>query len=309
MIAHSRPMFRSFVIQLAVAFGVFYELGCGLASLPPAAAVGLAVLPLIALMVAPAFLMGSGERAHDGKYLLRRFIVVQLVAVGLAAVAFGSLAWLQVPASFLLLAGVAYLKRVDLSSKGSGLPVMRMDVALPLCLVAMMVLCCLAVLHGPDWDAAEFGFLLTAVLILVSLLPALLAADEPNGGAKPVPEGSARSGTAQPCGRRAGKVPRSLWNQWRNARLGSPLRFVPGLIGIAAGYSIYVFVLVANVVSLEGIMLFPHEETLALELASLGILGQPGTLIPGVVACLVLFPASFALVALVLTIRAQGANG
>ena len=69
MIAHSRTMSSSFAVQFALAIGVFYELGFGLVNLSPMAAFGLAVLPFAAVVVAPAFLMGGGRRAHDGKYL------------------------------------------------------------------------------------------------------------------------------------------------------------------------------------------------------------------------------------------------
>jgi hypothetical protein len=187
MIAHSRTMFSSFAVQFALAIGVFYELGFGLVNLSPMAAFGLAVLPFVAVVVAPAFLTGGGRRAHDGKYLLWRFIAVQLVAVGLAAVAFGNLAWLQVPACFLLLAGVACLKRADLLDKGSDAPAVRLAIAFPLCLVVIMVLCCLAALHHLDWGVAELGLLLAAVPILVSLLPSLLAAGDAGAAVSPRP--------------------------------------------------------------------------------------------------------------------------
>ena len=308
MIAHSRTMSSSFAVQFALAIGVFYELGFGLVNLSPMAAFGLAVLPFVAVVVAPAFLTGAGRRAHDGKYLLWRFIAVQLVAVGLAAVAFGNLAWLQVPACFLLLAGVACLKRADLLDKGSDAPAVRLAIAFPLCLVVIMVLCCLAAIHHLDWGVAELGLLLAAVSILASLLPSLLAAGEPKREGAPVPWGLGEAGQAQSATSSADDAARSLCGRCRNAMLGPRFRLALGLACATMAYFIYAISLVAAVcVPTSGLILFRHQ-MLPVGILSLGtIWTEP---LPAIfLACFVISPAGIAMAAFVFTILAPEGGG
>ena len=165
MIRLLTAVLRSYGIQFSFVSGACYFLGLG--SLHGAEVAGLIALLAIGIILGTAATHGCRSAPALQSALKNLFLpATQMLAIVCAAAALGNLAWMQLPAAFLCLAGAASIKSEYLVSLGEPCLAAARPVGGGIwCVSATGLISVFAIIHGLD-NGGELGFLLAAIILL-----------------------------------------------------------------------------------------------------------------------------------------------